>query len=97
MAKPPQNQYKKMTDSYNEFIAELYQAYGNEVEIWMRAFHRTGVICCFRVGGKEFPVECFAITLDGRVTRGRHEELISMFQGNDGVAIGAKKKYHDKY
>lgn len=88
----------KMTKSLNRVIGEIEQEWGKDkVEIWMRAHHKTGVIFAWRVLIKDAPVNCFAVMDTGEVHRGRHDALIGLFSGPGDVAIGAKKKYHDKY
>jgi hypothetical protein len=96
---PSEIHFADAVDTYNEEIASVYErCQGAEVEVWTRSVHSDGFIAAYRVGGKEYPVHCFAVFVDGKIIRDRHENLVGLFGKGDGtVAIGNKRKYHDKF
>jgi hypothetical protein len=88
----------EMTKSLNHVIDEIQKEWGaDKVLIWMRSHHRTGCIYAWRVLIKDSPINCFAVMSNGEVHRGRHDNLVGLFSGPGDVAIGAKKKFHNKY
>lgn len=90
--------YKKLSASYHEEIARLYTANaGQPIKFGERGFYPRGAIFTWQLNEKDAPVNCFAVLIDGSIKHGRHEELIGLFAGSADIAIGAKKRYHDKY
>lgn len=89
---------EKMTKTLNKEINDIKKEWGEDkCEIWMRSHHKQGVIYAWKVLIKDAPINCFAVMIDGTIHRGRHDMLVGLFSGPADVAIGAKKKYFDKY
>lgn len=65
---------------------------------WMRSLHPNGAIWAWKPAfGKDPITTSFAVMSDGKIIEDRHENLVGLFSGPGDVAIGAKKKFHDKY